>query len=817
MNALWLLCADLIQQRHRWLLGAAVVATIVLASGILRLTFSTGQDTIVSASSQVYQDNLRYQRQFGGDPMLVLFEGDIRQLFVPPNIDELAALEEELNESGLYHAVLGPITLLEFAREQIPVGAELAPAALARQQEAAAQAAREEAAAAGAAEAEQERAAQEARARLAEEFAERTAADGARLAAAGEPSLDNPKFVEFLIFDEAGGIRPDFQGIFPDPQHVLMVVRLNGNMTIEEQGDAAAKAADLVNARNFEGFDVLPSGAPILLKEINDTMQESMAKMGLLAVALMVVVLLVVFRGRWSLLSLGVVLVGCIWAFGAIGFLGIPLTMVTISGLPILIGLGVDFAIQVHYRFEEEGERAGGAADGLREAVANLGPALAIAVLVATVGFVVLYISRVPMIRDFGSMLAVGTLVLFLVGLVFLNSLLFMRDRRRQAWSAAGSSRTGLLDVGRVVAALTRLTTGHVVPVLGIGVIAAFAGLMLDRQLSLESDPERFVPPDSTALAELYRIRDVAGSSSELGLMVEADDVTRPEVLAWMADFEERQREQHPNELLRSSSIASIVTSITRAPPLPEEAAAVLAVAPEAIIKTFVSEDRGLAHVVFAIGPISLGERKELVQQMEADLGAPPGVTVTPSGLAVIGTEAVDALTANRPLMTYTALGGVFLALLLLFRNIAKAVAALVPIFIAVGASPALLYLLGMDLNPLTSVSGPLIIAMSTEFSVLLLARYCEERARGFGPQQAMLTASTRIGGAITASGLTVIGGFGVLAFSGFPLLDGFGKVTALNITVALLSTLIVLPPLLVWADSAIHPLPARKERRSAN
>ena len=244
---------------------------------------------------------------------------------------------------------------------------------------------------------------------------------------------------------------------------------------------------------------------------------------------------------------------------------------------------------------------------------------------------------------------------------------------------------------------------------------------------------------------------------------------------------------------------------------------AVLAIAPEAITRSFISPDRTLAHVIFAIGPISLDEREDLVEEMEADLQAPAGVIVTPAGLAVIGIEAVHALSANRPLMTYTALGGVFLALLLLFRNIAKAVAALVPIFIAVGASPALLYLLGMDLNPLTSVSGPLIIAMSTEFSVLLLARYCEERARGFGPQQAMLTASTRIGGAITASGLTVIGGFGVLAFSGFPLLDGFGKVTALNITVALLSTLIVLPPILVWADKAIHPLPVHKERRSAD
>src|SRR3990170_8745946 len=136
MTAFWLFCADLIRRRYWWLLLAVAAATVLLAFGIPRLKFSTGQDTIVSADSQIYQDNLRYQRQFGGDPMLVLFEGDIRQLFVPPNIDELATLERELNESGLYHAVLGPVTIAKFAQDQISVAGQLAPAALARQQEA---------------------------------------------------------------------------------------------------------------------------------------------------------------------------------------------------------------------------------------------------------------------------------------------------------------------------------------------------------------------------------------------------------------------------------------------------------------------------------------------------------------------------------------------------------------------------------------------------------------------------------------------------------------------------------------------------------
>jgi hypothetical protein len=135
------------------------------------------------------------------------------------------------------------------------------------------------------------------------------------------------------------------------------------------------------------------------------------------------------------------------------------------------------------------------------------------------------------------------------------------------------------------------------------------------------------------------------------------------------------------------------------------------------------------------------------------------------------------------------------------YRNPLKGIAPLLPVVLALGASAMLLYFTGIEYSPLTSISGPLIIAMGTEFNVLLMSRYFEERTAGLTPRAAMSKASLRIGRAIAASGLTVMGGFAVLAFSDFPLLDNFGKVTALNIGLSLLSTLILLPPLLVWAD----------------
>jgi predicted RND superfamily exporter protein len=58
------------------------------------------------------------------------------------------------------------------------------------------------------------------------------------------------------------------------------------------------------------------------------------------------------------------------------------------------------------------------------------------------------------------------------------------------------------------------------------------------------------------------------------------------------------------------------------------------------------------------------------------------------------------------------------------------------------------------------------------------------------------------------------MGGFAVLALSDFPLLENFGQVTALNIGLSLLSTLVLLPPLLVWADEDRGFMGVPAERR---
>jgi hypothetical protein len=125
----------------------------------------------------------------------------------------------------------------------------------------------------------------------------------------------------------------------------------------------------------------------------------------------------------------------------------------------------------------------------------------------------------------------------------------------------------------------------------------------------------------------------------------------------------------------------------------------------------------------------------------------------------------------------------------------------LVPVFLAVGASSLIVGLAGIQLSPLTTVSGPLVIASCTEFSVLILGRYMEERQSGRASRDASDTAAARTGRAFFTSAATTIGGFAVLMVSPLPLLRDFGLVVTLNVAIALLAALVVMPPIMVWVD----------------
>ncbi len=166
-------------------------------------------------------------------------------------------------------------------------------------------------------------------------------------------------------------------------------------------------------------------------------------------------------------------------------------------------------------------------------------------------------------------------------------------------------------------------------------------------------------------------------------------------------------------------------------------------------------------------------------------------------------------------------LAAVGIVLTAIYRSLRRAIVPLIPVLMATGWSGLVVAALGVSLNPMSATLGALVIAIATEFSVLLSARYATERGAGTSVGEALRRSYERTGAAVLASGVTAIAGFAVLAIAGLPLLDDiglisvapvlrdFGLVTVADLLVALAGVLLVLPAAIVWAEEGF-PLPSR-------
>jgi hypothetical protein len=784
--------------KHAGIVGVIGLAiTLLLGLGITRLDFATGQDSYLNKDEQVYKDSVAYQDLFGGQAMVSLFTMDegqtVTDLFTPENIEHLGEVEAGLRATEGVLAAISPLTALQFTQNLVSsesgdVTESVAGRALL-----------------GAREREPDPAAQQLRLDDSLTTLDRIGA------VQGERSFENPEWIEFLLFDNRGEIRKSLRPFFPDEGHAQIITRLEGNASLEVEGVAADRVMDVVQAEPFENASTVTTGAPVLLKDLNDYLRGGMLTLGAIAVALMVVILVLLFGVRWRLLPLFVILVGVTWAFGLAGYLGIPLSVVTIAGLPVMLGVGIDYAIQMHSRIEEEVviDRS---SHPIQEASVNLGPALLVVTFDAIFAFLALRYAKVPMIRDFGLLLAVGIAAICVCSIVLPLAILGIREFRSPTKGKDFSHGT----LAKLVVWLGNLPKTSAVPLAVASVLIFAGGIAVEDQLDIQSDPEEWVNQDTQVIRDIETLKTETGSSAELGIFVESDDVFSDETATFVTEFANEELADRPDELLTASSIVTTVAFLLELPdtttlaPTGADVQRAYEVAPPDIQRSLVNPGSGALNLVFRTGPGSLDERAVYINEIRDELDAgrtdggaviPENVRATPSGLAVVGVGLLENIEANRILLTYLAVAFVFAFLAVRLRSIVRAMLSMVPVLIAVGVASLVAWAFDLQLSPMTAVGGPLVVALCTEFTSLILLRFIEERQRGYSPKNAADVTASRTGRAFIVSALTAVAGVAVIAFSSLPLLQDFGMIVAMNVTVALLSALVFLPPMLVWAE----------------
>ncbi|WP_048139409.1 MULTISPECIES: hydrophobe/amphiphile efflux-3 (HAE3) family transporter [unclassified Methanosarcina] len=747
-----------------------------------------------------------------------------------------------------------------------------------------------------------------------------------------------------------------FESLMPDDTHMVLVIKVAGSSTDQQREDILnALDISLKEAVFPPGYGLIVTGSPALRLDINKEISQSMGILLGIASLLMIVVLLLVFRHvRWGLLPLPVVLLGVLFTFGLMGYAGVPMTMVSMAAFPVLIGLGIDYAIQFHNRMEEEIRAGKSSGKALVLTIKHTGPAVLIALAMTALGFIPLFTSTIPMIQDFGKLLLIGIVMCYISALFFGLVILYSFDwisrtnpfglfkkkkeeldseidpsnssaakvQKAQALerflmkvadfaiehsrvilvislltcfmgiyvdqaipiqtdiitdqsvtmidiiSALTSGRVFMIMFGiflglialysfywisrknplglfnkkdekiepetdpsnspvaevqkakaleRALIKIADFTIEHSRIILVISLLTCFAGIYADQSVPIQTDTNTFIPQDMPSLVNYKQMQDlISGTGDHLNIILKVKDNSDPEVLKWMDEFSQYEVKNR-GHVYEATSIVDLLKEKNGGtiPETSEEIRKIYGEIPESQKKGYIQGsqlltiDLDIGQAMENLEITGIKELRDIVGEDLQWLQPPPEVTVIITGQSVAMIDIISALTSGRVFMTMLGIVLVLLGLLVVYRDYVKALSPIVPMFIVVGWSGLVMSGLGLSYTPMTAVLGALILGVGSEYSILMMERYFEEKENGLDPVEAINQAMATTGSALIASGATTVFGFSALIFSPFPILSNFGLVTVIDVFLAIFVTFVVFPPLIVMMDT-------RREKKKA-
>jgi hydrophobe/amphiphile efflux-3 (HAE3) family protein len=666
------------------------------------------------------------------------------------------------------------------------------------------------------------------------------------------PSLEDHEFVSSVVFDStkpAGTPKQRFAYLFPSPNAALVSIRLKAGLSEAQRSHTIGlirAAVAMPQWHLVNGGTYLVTGEPVIVSDLTGAISHSIELLLVAVLLVMALALSLIFRSRPRLLPLGIALLAAALTFGALALWGASLTMASIAVLPVLVGLSVDYAIQFQSRVGEALGGDVGEADrerviaAVRDAAERGVPTIATAALASVGGLLVLLLSPVPMVRGFGLLLVVGVALAFLCALSAGSAALVLtarspRPHRSQATSlgrarelamaaphalaeqlepAWQGAREILTDnaASRFVSnmALDRAVR-HPGRVLGVGLALAALGWGLDTQTQVQTDISKLAPQNLSSLHNLSALESVTGVGGEIDLMVSSNSLTKPATIKWMSSYESAVLKRFGYSPAKGCGRAQLCPAFSLPDLFQGEQLTskgvngLLAAIPSYFSQDVITPNRHVATLAFGIRLMPLQQQNRVVEQMQSSLHPPVGVHARLVGLSVLAAQAGAQIASpwRRVEMLLLALIAVAAILLAIFRgDRRRALVPLAPIALATGWSALVLFALRIPLNPMSVTLGALVIAISTEFSVLLSERQRQERAAGHSTVQALRRAYRHTGAAVAASGVTAIAGFGVLTLSDIAMLRDFGLVTLVDLSVSLLGVLIALPAAVVLAES---------------
>ena len=617
--------------------------------------------------------------------------------------------------------------------------------------------------------------------------------------------------------------------ITPDHKAALIMVKDGAGLSESQQVKLGTDLANFFNSRFAgTGATVTISGDATLARDFNTHIKNKTILLLVIALLLVLATLFVAFR-RLSdtFLPIAVMLLAVVWTFGFTGWVGIEYSVAVIAVMPLLLGTALTFVVPFLARYYEEVERLKKLMDSVGTSLAAVGVAIFLAAITNLVGFLVFGFSVLPALRDFGITCAMGTLFIFLLSVILLPAVMVLRDRSFEKKAGDTEGRETYFDglslrksrgiftraTSRTLDAFTRMSVSHSLALIIVFAVLIIAGLIQIRGLTTDSDLRKLVPASLPGMHANFEMEKYFGGHQQDVVMVKGD-VLSPASLKAMSDLEGgitgSSSTGGRKELYTRSGTIGLPDALTAAnngklPATREEAVAALKTAEDNggyVTGGLLSADHKAALVTLNAGGAAttavVDKKIEILKENCAKYLKPAGLTYELGGITPLTKDMTRKLVPTETFSSTLSLALCALVLVIIFRSFAYGLITLTVALAGVAAEVGFLTVMNWPLDIMTSLVSALVIGIGVNFGILFTYRYMQEkRDGGRTAADAIGETMSNLGRANVIAALTTVAAFVIVMFSGIVPLRRFGGVTAVAITVCLITSLTLMPALL--------------------
>ncbi|MDU9047713.1 MAG: MMPL family transporter [Candidatus Electrothrix sp. Rat3] len=606
------------------------------------------------------------------------------------------------------------------------------------------------------------------------------------------------------------------------------VVKPDEKGKVSDTISQAAYALQAEMQQEYPQLDIYVTGVVMIDTTFELAAEEDITLLVPIMCGLLLLILAFCLRSALGMgLTFLVIVFSSLTGLGLAGWLGIPMNPASANAPTIILTLAVADSVHLLTTVFHQMRNGLTRHQAIEQSIRiNFQPVL-ITSLTTAIGFLTMNFSDAPPFRDLGNVVAMGIIAAFLYSILLLPALAAILPLK-VAQSSPSSSPSSSHIYDRFADFVVRRRTA-IFWVMIIMIIGATTGI---SRIQLDDDFVKFFSPrfdfrratDFTAenLTGMYMIDWDLNSGREGG-------VNEPEyqhTIEAFADWFRRQK-----YVCHVYTFTDIMKQINRNMHdndlayyrLPEErnlAAQYLLLYEMNLpfgldLNDRINIDKSASRMTVSLVGASTREMRELEIAGREWLkeNAPPSMSTQGSGVTMMFAHLSERNIKSMLSSSLLALGLISLIMVIVLRSVKLGVLSLIPniapAFMGFGVWGYAVGQVGLAVSVLIAMTMGIVVDDTVHF----LAKYQRGRTeQGMMPEEAVRFAFRTVAAPMWISTVTLVGGFIVLACSGFQINAHMGSMTAITISLALLLDFFFLPVLLLRFDRSAPSVPVRTD-----